>query len=242
MTDRNENLRFTLRHLFVVTALSAMALAAGRVTGSPALTIHLTLVVVGWLIYYVLHGHLAGILPCLLGADYLTIHAIDWTYRANAPFMFEPVLDMFASFLIFVGLGIFVILGCRKGPYWRWQLANAAIFFTLLIAWWLVIPMIGERVIAQQRARDTVRNNAAMSQAVAQVEAIRSQLGRVPTDLEFGELSKAPLPTIYWDGRKIEMDYRYVSDKEYWLSYLLSWDIYSYHSTEPKRGWFSVPF
>ena len=37
------------------------------------------------------------------------------------------------------------------------------------------------------------------------------------------------------------MTYRYVGDKEYWLEYF-NWDIYLYHSTESKRGWFREPF
>jgi hypothetical protein len=240
MNDRNESLRFTLRNLLVVTGLLAASLSVGHWTDSPLWSVHFTLLVVGWVLYRFLHGSLAGIIPCLLGADLLTIGAIVWAYRAIEPFL-ESIVYVFASVLILIGIGIFIGVANRTTPYWRWQIFCAAIFFTLLVGWWVLVPMIGEHVVAQRRARDTVRNDAAMLQAVAQVEAIRSVLGRAPTDSEFRELSKAPLPTIHWDGRKIEMRYRQVGDKEYWLEYY-NWDIYLYHNTESKRGWFREPF
>lgn len=240
MPDRNETLRFTLRNLLIVTGLLAAALSVGHWTNSPLLSVHLTLLVLGWVAFKFLHASLAGLIPCLIGVDFLTIGAIVWVYRAIEPW-FEMIVYLFASFLLVVGICIFLFVAINKRPFWRWQLAAAAIFSSLLLGWWLVIPALGEHVIAQRRARDTAHNNIATAAAVAQVEAVRSQLGRAPTASEFKELSKEPLPKINWDGRTIEIEYRNVNDKEYWLEYF-NWDIYLYHSTEPKRGWFREPF
>src|SRR4051812_49995122 len=120
--DRNESLRFTLRNLRVVTGLLAASLSVGHWTDSPLLSVHFTLLVAGWVLHKFLHGSLAGIIPCLLGADLLTMGAIVWAYRAVEPFM-ESMVYVFASILIAIGIGIFIIVAHFKLPYWRWQLA-----------------------------------------------------------------------------------------------------------------------
>jgi ribose/xylose/arabinose/galactoside ABC-type transport system permease subunit len=51
MPSRNPDLRFTLTNLFVIVALLAVALSAALITGSIALSIHLSLVVIGWIMY-----------------------------------------------------------------------------------------------------------------------------------------------------------------------------------------------
>src|SRR5262245_4783134 len=117
MPDRNENLRFTLKHLFILVALLAVALSAGRATGSIALSVHLMLLVAGWVMYRFLNANLAGLIPCLLGFDFFIIRGIGWVYFASeGPFLFDGVLHMIASLLVFVGGCVFLFLASCEKP------------------------------------------------------------------------------------------------------------------------------
>jgi hypothetical protein len=245
MPDQNENLRFNLKHVFVLVALLAAALSAGRITGSPAMSIHLTLLVVGWIMYQFMHARLAGLVPCLLGLDYLTITGIHWTYFArDSNFLINGIFNTFASFLIFAGIAaFFVCFSNRKRPYWEWQLINAIAFLAVLVVWWLVVPYFGEAAVAQRRARDTANNNAAMAESVAQVEAICQKLSRVPSAQEFKDLLKERLPHVRDDSFETEIHYNYINDHQYRLWYIIGWgDTYNYDSAQPKKGWYYEPF
>jgi hypothetical protein len=242
MTNRNENLRFTLKHLLILVALLAAALCAGRITGSPAMSIHSMLLVVGWVMYRFMHARLVGLIPCLLGLDILSIRAIDWAYLGE-DFWFEGVFNVFASCLIVAGITAFFLFGSSKRPFWRWQLANALAFLAILVAWWFTIPFLGEAAVAQRRASDTAHNIAAMAKSVKQVEAVRTQLGHIPTANELAERLKEGLPHVRDDLYETEIRYLYVSDHEYRLRFIINWgDVYNYDSTQPTKGWYIEPF
>lgn len=244
--DRNENLRFTLKHLFVVVALLAVALTAGRVTGSIVISIQLLVLVIGWIMHRFMHAHLGALIPCLLGFDYLAIRGVAWAY-----FGFEGFFDEFpnsaASILVLVGSSAFAYLATCKGPQARWQLIHAVTFFALLLAWWTFIPALGDVAVTRRRAIETAQNNAAMTQAVAQVEALRQKLGRVPSEADLNDHLKDGLPKIRSGSGERAISYNHVSDQEYHLWCLISsgdlWgDIHYYDSDQPQKGWQVEPF
>src|SRR5262249_2889768 len=138
MPNRNENLRFTLKHLFILVALLAVALSAGRVTGSIALSVHLMLLVVGWIMYRFFLANLTALVFCLLGFDYFVIRGIGWVcFASDGFFLFDGVFNFVASLFVLVGAFVFLLLGARQKPESRWQLLNAAIFFALFVGWWV---------------------------------------------------------------------------------------------------------
>jgi hypothetical protein len=242
MPDRVENLRFTLKHLFIIVALLAVALSAARITGSIALSIHLTLLVIGWIMYRFMCAHLAGLIPCLLGFDYFAARGIGWAYFGFEGF-FDDFLSSVASLLVLVGSTTFLYLATCEGPESRWQLANAAVFFVLFVAWWLFIPSLGTAAVARRQANETAQNNAAMVQAVTQVEAIRGQLGRIPTEDEINERFKDGLPRVRDGLSEMAIRYDRINDHKYQLWFTIGWgDINHYDSSQPKKGWQVEPF
>ena len=241
MPDRNTDLRFTLKHLFIVVALLAGALSAGRVTGSVAISIHLTLLVIGWIMYRFMYAHLAGLIPCLLGFDYLASRGIGWAYFGFEDF-FDDFLSSAASILVLVGSCTFLYLATREGLRSRWQLINAVLFFALFVAWWVFIPALGNAAVAQRKAGEAAQNNAAMTQAVAQVEAIRQKLGHIPTEAEINEQFKNGLPQVRDGLRETAINYDR-DDQEYHLWFIINWgDVYNYRSGQPQKGWQVEPF
>ena len=244
MLDRNENLRFTLRHLFILVSLLAAALSAGRATGSVALSIHLMLLIVGWVMYRFLHANLAGLIPCLLGFDYFAVRGIGWVYFASEGFfLFDDIFNLVASLLVIVGASVFLFLAAREQPGSRWQLVNAIIFFTLFVAWWLFIPGFGQAAVAQRQARDAAQNNTAMAQAIAQVESVRQQLGHVPTADELASRLNGDLPHVRDGSYEKAINYQLVDDQAYRLWFIIDWgDIKYYESTQPQKGWQVEPF
>src|SRR5262245_10658717 len=122
MPDRNHNLRFTLKHLFLLVTLFAAALFVGRAAGSVALSIHLLLLILGWAFHRFLQASLAGLIPCLLGFDYLVIRGIGWIHLGDeGPFIFDGVFNTVATSLVVIGVLIFLHLATRKQPAARWQ-------------------------------------------------------------------------------------------------------------------------
>jgi hypothetical protein len=212
-TSDEKPLRFTLRELLIAIGLIACTLVAGRISESPSISVHLTLVLVGWAMMRYAHGHLAGIISTMLGIDILICLGLGWAYYGTGDFFgFRQIFAIFASFLVAIGIGIFLIIASLKRRYWRWQVGNAIFAICVLAAWWVAIPAIGSAVIAQRHARDTASNNAAMAKAVAQIESIRKQLGRVPDEPQLTDLLDEPLPNIHWGEWKTQIKYRKRSD------------------------------
>ena len=246
--DRNENLRFTLRDLFILVTLIAVIFATGRSTGTYAMSVHLTMLVIGWIMHRFIHAHLGGLIPCLFGLDYLTIRAIDWVYYGGeGPFIFDEILNMFASFLIGVGAVVFLFLSVGKGQHARSQLKNAVVFIAILAAWWVIVPVAGSVAVGNRQTRDAAFNSAAMNKAVTDVEALRQKLGRIPREADLKDHVKDGLPKIRSGSGERAISYNHVSDQEYHLWCLISsgdlWgDIHYYDSDQPQKGWQVEPF
>jgi hypothetical protein len=102
MHDRNENLRFTLRNILVVTTLLAVAISVAHWTGSPELSAVCLLLVFGWALHKFLHANLAGLIPCLVGVGCFVLPGINWVYRAVDPFLAEIYLSFLGTFFLAV--------------------------------------------------------------------------------------------------------------------------------------------
>jgi hypothetical protein len=236
--------QFTLRELLAVTAYIAFALGIGRWTASPTVAVQFLLFLIGLGVVRFAHGHLGAVIPSLLGIDLLTCYGIDLAYFGNVPgFMdFRPAFACLGgSLLILIGLGVFLWQARSNRPYRKAQLGLALFMLTFLVGWYAIVPTIGRATVAQRRARDTAANNLAMSQAIAQVEAIRARLGRIPDDAELKSLLDEPLPSVRIDGYVAQISYQHTAANEYQLSYCF-WDILTYCSSTPNKGWYRIPF
>jgi hypothetical protein len=240
--DAERPFQFTLRQLFAVTTFVAFTLGIGRWTGSAGIVVHGHFILVGWLLWRFARGHLGAVVPSLIGLDLLIVVAVDWLSGADTDlFDLRDLVVEFATFLTIVGLGVFFWRACRKCPHWRSQIALGLLVLAALVVWWAIVPAMGRVAVAGRQARETAANNAAMAKAVAQIEAIRKRLGRLPDESEIDEFLEEPLPRICVDRFQAPIRYRRVSDTGYELSFCY-WDIFIYSSSTPSKGWCRIPF
>jgi hypothetical protein len=237
--------QFTLRQLLAVTTYVAFTLGLGQWTGSLEVVVHLSLILVGWIMCRVMHGRLGAVIVSLIGLDGMTCAGIDWAYYGREEdFLFFDIRGIFcflASLMAIVGVGLFFWSAVDQRPYWRTQLTIGLVLSAILIGWWSVVPAIGKAAIAQQQARETAANNAAMAKAVAQVESIRKKLGYIPDKSELNDLLDEPLPCLHWHGCECQIEYERTKTDEYNLKYFY-WDFYVYSSANPQKGWYRIPF
>ncbi len=64
----DESVQFSLRELLAVTAYIAITAMLVSYTNYVSVGIHLSLALVGWIMWRFAHGHLAGIIPALVVA------------------------------------------------------------------------------------------------------------------------------------------------------------------------------
>lgn len=249
MTDQPDaRIRFSLRHMFGVTAFIALTLGVVSYTGSIVPGIHLSLCLAGWLGWRIAHGHLGGLIPALLGGDLLLCLAVDWTTSGSEDFLgIRAFIGVFASLFVFVGVGVLVWISMKKRPFWKHQIGIAAAILSILAVWWVAVPMLGNATIARRQATDIAANKLATAKAIAMVEKVRQQIGAVPDESALSELLQEPLPSVRWDGLSRQIEYRRTSETTYQLSYLdvamlMFPDYVIYDSSTPNKGWYRIPF
>ena len=235
-------LQFTLTHLFGVTAYIAFALGLAIWLELPAIAVHLACVLVGWIMCRFLHGHVGAVIISLFGIDLLIWSGISWAYFGDDDFLdFRLLAVMLGTVATITGLGLFLWQGSRRQPFWRTQSWLGVVMLFVLLGWWAVMLVLGPAVVAQRQARETAANNAAMAKAVAQIEALRQQLGRVPSRAEVADLLDEPLPYFRWQSFTTQIHYQQIRKDQYQLSYCY-WDIFVYDSATPQKGWYRIPF
>jgi len=241
-------IRYSLLGMLGMFAYISFTLAAASATNSVALGIHLSLLLVGWILWRYAHGHLAGILLVLLGGDALLCMSVPWIFEGVEDFMgFRALVMLGASLLVLIGLGVFLWAGTREWEFSKHQKWIAATLFCVLIGWWVAIPTIGEAAIGRRQAADIAANNAAAAKAIALVEEVRKRIGEAPKEDALSELLQEPIPSIRWQSYSHPIQYRQTSNSTYELSYIdpagFMWgDIITYDSATPQRGWFRIPF
>lgn len=239
---RDDRFQFTLTQLFVLTAIVALICGIGRLTGSPALVIQLSAIFLGWGMRRFAHAPLGALIPSLLGVDILACEGISWAYYGfDDPEFVRNAIAGFATLLVIVGLGVFLLAAWLNRPYPRRQAGLAIFFLIVLVAWWAVVPAIGNTTVAERKTMETAANNAAMATAVAQIESLRERLGRVPEESEVNDLLDQPLPYIRIRGFATQIRYQRTADDAYQLRFCY-WDIFLYDSTTPARGRYHIPF
>jgi hypothetical protein len=244
----DNRIRFSLFSLLGVFAYVSCTLALASFTNSVALGVHLTLLLVGWLLWRYAYGHGAGIILVLLGGHLLLALSLPWVLDGTEDFLgFRALASMAASLIVMAGLADFVWEWHTGRPYARNQLWIAATLFCVLIVGWAAIPTLGNAAIARRQASDTAANNRAAAKAIALVEAVLKRTGAAPKADALRELLPEPLPSIRWQSYSYPIQYRQTSNSTYQLSYIdpsgfLWGDIITFDSATPQRGWFRIPF
>jgi len=191
-------------------------------------------------------GYLGSAIPSLLGIDILICNGIDWACYGNyydSLFIDDHTLFLAqGGLLVIVGLGIFIWRACHRRRYWRSHVALGLLTLAFLIGWWAIIPQMGRAAVARRQASDAAANDAAMAKAIAQIEAARMRLGRVPAESEATDLLEEPLPTIRAGNQKCQIKYHRTEVGEYELTFFCNWDYFVYRSSTPKKGWYSLSY
>jgi hypothetical protein len=240
-------IRFSLLELFGVTSFVALILGIVSYTGSILVGIHLSLCLTGWLMRRLLHGQLGGIIPALLGGDFLLCSSVAWVHHGSEDFMgIHKMLDVIATLVVCVGLGALVWVGIKRQRFWKQQIAIATIIAVILAAWWIAVPALGNAAIARRRASDIAANKVATARAIAMVEEVRQRSGMTPNEDGLRELLREPLPSVRWDGLSGQIQYHRTGDTTFQLSYIdpsmFFGDIVIYDSATPKKGWYRITF
>lgn len=243
----DNRVRFSLRDLLLATSYVAGTAAVVSYTGSVRLGIHLSLAFLGFLMWRYAHGHLGGIVPALLGGDILLCSSIGWVSYGAEDFMgFRDMFNVFASFLIVVGLGTFSWDAGKKKPFRRNQIGIAMTIFLILVAWWVAIPPLGRASITRRQNSDMASNKAATANAISMVQNAVLRNGNAPENTRLAQLLTAPLPAVQWDGVSQQIQYQKTGDDSFQLSYvdpsMFLGDIVVYESTTPNKGWYRIPF
>lgn len=73
------------------------------------LGIQLSLILVGWILWGFVHGHLGGLIPALLGVDLLLLSSISWAVRGfEDAWGFRGQIIFLASLLVVIGLAVLI--------------------------------------------------------------------------------------------------------------------------------------
>ena len=159
MNGCDSQLRFSLAHLLAVIAYLAFTLSVFRYSGSLMSGVHLSLCLMGWLMWRFGRVHLVGLVPTLFGADMVLGFSLSIIQCAD--FLGAAGVTCGSVVLLF-GLGILVCISARKGRYWQSQIGTAAVGLLLLVAWWFSLPALARAA----RASDIAANNAATAAGV----------------------------------------------------------------------------
>ncbi len=237
--------RFSLRGLFVLTSLVAFAVALVSFTSHRAFGIHLLFILIGWILKRYVGGRLGGVVPALIGFDFLACISIPWIQKGNEDFFREMFLAI-STCLVAIGIGVLCILAEPRNKGLNNQAWLAGGFTLALILWWVTVPRLGEASTAKRRAADVSANIAAASRAIELVEEVGARWGLSPDKQALNQRLSEPLPRIQWDGSYGEISYFRTSGTTYQLQYVEPcgfWgDILTYDSTKPEKGWVRVPF
>lgn len=241
----DSTIRFSLRHTFGVTAFIALTLGIVSYTGSVAYGIHLSMFLIGWVMWRILHAYPQGLIPILLGADFLLWVAYERGLCGSEEdfFGYRMILSVFASVLVLVGVAILVRTGNKKHQFWKHQIIIAATISCVLVALRGAIIVLGNTAIAERRATDIAATKLATAKAIVMVEEVRKQTGTTPDEDALAKRLREPLPSVRWDGRTQQIRYRRTGDTTYELLYYdmrgFMGDTVVYDSV---KGWYRIPF
>lgn len=243
--QRDSTIRFSLRQMFGVTGFVALTLGIVSYTGSVAYGIHLSMFLIGWVMWRVLHAHPKGLIPVLLGGDFLLWVAYERVLRGSEEdFLgYRTMISVFGSLLVVFGVSRLVRVGSKKQRFWERQKVIAAAIMSILLVLWVAIIVLGNTAIARRRAADTAANNLATAKAIAMVEEVRRQTGTTPDEDTLPVLLREPLPSVRWNGCSQQIRYTRTGDTSYELHYydmrVFLGDTIVYDSV---KGWYRVPF
>ncbi len=246
MAEQDENtVRISLRHMFGLTTWIALTLGVSSYTGSVAIGIHLTMCLVGWVLWRILHTEPGAVIPILLGGDLLLWVAYERAVCGSEDdFLgYRMILSAVASLLVLAGVTILVRTARAKQRSWKRQAAIVATAIPVLVFLWVAIIAVGSASIDRRQASDATANRLAMAKAIAMVEEVRKQTGTPPDEDTLAGQLQQPLPSVRWDGRFQQIRYTRTGDMSYELSYYdmagFLGDTIVYNSA---KGWYRIPF
>jgi hypothetical protein len=246
--EPDNTIRFSLLSVLGIFAYVSFAFAMASLANSVAVGIHLSLLLVGWVLWRYAYGHGAGVILVLLGGDLLLCLSVPWIRDGADDVMgFRVLASLAAGLIVTIGLGVFVWAGSTSRPHARNQLWIAATLFFVLVCCWVAVPTIGNAAIARRQSADIAANTAAAAKAIALVDEVVKRTGAAPETDALAALLPEPFPSIRWQSRSHEINYRPTSSSTYELSYIdpsgFMWgDIITYDSSMPQRGWSRIPF
>lgn len=243
-SQSDSTVRFSLLSLLVVTTYIACTMAVVSYTKNIVFGVHLTLGLVGWIIWRFAHGHLGGLIPTMLGSDFLLCSSAEWVLHGSEDFLgICLALNVIASLIVLTGIGLFAWVSSKKRHNWLNQVCIAASIFFALVVWWIVTPRLGSAALSHRRALDIAANGSAEVKAISIIEDALRRYGNLPDSDSLYE----PLPSVRWDRFTHMIRYQKTSDTTFQLTYidpsmLFMGDIIVYDSSNPKKGWYRIPF
>jgi hypothetical protein len=237
--------QFTLRTLLLIMTGVAFVLGLSFYLHCPEIAGMSLVGVPVWILWRYGKANILGVVLWLILVEFLVWAGFASTYRMKVPQdWFKPAYVFLICIAIPGGLIIlvvFILAACKSEINRFGNLCGICLTIALPLLWYIVVCPITDSISEQLSIKQTAENNAAMSEAIKQVEALCSKLGRTPSDKEFLQISGKPLPVLHFDHSKCEISYYREDDKYYRLEFFY-WDKYVYENKAPQNGWRRIPF
>ncbi|MCU0721611.1 MAG: hypothetical protein MUC83_18015 [Pirellula sp.] len=246
-SEADEKIRYSLRELLIVTTYIQVSLAVAFYLNSVVIGIHLSLALLGWMMWRYAHGHLGGIIPALVGGDILLCSSVQWVLSGEEDlFGLRGLFCIVASLCVAAGFFVLLWVAARRPRFWKHQIGIAVFLLLAMCTWWAIIPSIGNAAIARRRAVDIAANIKAMEKAIAMATEAQKLHGETPDKETLLKILGGPLPSVRWDGNSQEIQYNKVDETSFQLTFIdpsVFWgDMLIYFSESPAQGWVKAPF
>ena len=243
--EQEQPFQFTLRTLFIASALVALFLGLGIQFHMPLLFPTVAIGLIACCAWHATRANVIDILLAATGAEFLTLEGYGICTVASS---FDFNILFFLAFLsagLMVFGGVFFLASATKSRSARWQnVVGCSASFLLPLVWFFVLVPIGGNALQVRLVRRDAQNAATMQTIISDVNAVCARLGRVPESEE--ELAKSlggTMPQIDLGSNISPIHYSRLGPDHFQMSFInANWNISLYDSQTPKRGWYEIPF
>lgn len=225
-----------------LAAASVVAWALVVYVNVPWAAAYVMAAAIGWALYR--HAHVSS-LGILLWCLAVAARATDcWLLLPGEEIWFPTLCEMTGAVLFFASSIAFLVAAWKHRPHRMGNCACCNLALFTLIAWSAGYATIGSRLRHQEAVQHTTDILVTLHNLAAEIEVIRSRLGRIPNDEEeFVALRRKPMPAYY---SHYQIRYGLLDKDRYRLSCSLNsfwghhWDLFgwnvAYHGpNEPRR-------